>query len=138
MQNVLNKNLMLLNLAAVMIFMVFSSLTTDMTGRWEKLGEKRVDRAMDHDRIVIGRVEGTFTKLKLIVRHSAINMHKMVVHYGNGEDQEIEIRQDIPKGGESRVIDLSGKRRVIQSVDFWYDTKGLLNDKAIVELWGRH
>jgi hypothetical protein len=65
-------------------------------------------------------------------------MHKMVVHYGNGEDQEIEIRQDIPKGGESRVIDLSGKRRVIQSVDFWYDTKGLLNDKAIVELWGRH
>lgn len=62
----------------------------------------------------------------------------MVVHYGNGEKQELEVREEIQKGGESRVIDIKGNRRVILSVDFWYDTKGLINDKAIVELWGRH
>ncbi|MBK9735041.1 MAG: hypothetical protein IPO92_08775 [Saprospiraceae bacterium] len=62
----------------------------------------------------------------------------MVVHYGNGDKQDINIREDIQKGGESRVIDLEGVRRVITKVDFWYDTKGLINDKAIVELWGRH
>ena len=33
---------------------------------------------------------------------------------------------------------IKGNRKVILSVDFWYDSKGLINDKAIVELWGRH
>ena len=62
----------------------------------------------------------------------------MVVHFGNGDKQEIAIREDIQNGGESRAVDLRGNRRVISKVDFWYDTKRLINDKAIVELWGRH
>lgn len=125
---------------AVVLFLVIglTSFTIDGPGRWEKLGERKVDRAMDHDKILVGAGEGTFTKLKIIVRHSGLNLHKMVVHYGNGEDQELAVREDIPRGGESRVIDLSGNKRVIRSVDFWYDTKGLLNDKTVVELWGRH
>ena len=66
-------------------------------------------------------------------------MDKMVVHYGNGESQNIEIRENILKGGESRVIDLTGNKRIINRVEFWYDTKGgPMNDKALVELWGRH
>ena len=38
----------------------------------------------------------------------------------------------------TKVIDLEGNNRIISKVDFWYDTKGgLLNDKAVIELWGR-
>jgi hypothetical protein len=126
-------------LFSLMVIVSLSSFTTDvMFNKWEKLGERRVNLGIDHDRILVGSRDGVFSKLKIVVKNSGINMHRMVVHFGNGEKQEMAIREDIQKGGESRVIDLKGNRRVITKVDFWYDTKGLINDKAVVELWGRH
>jgi len=44
----------------------------------------------------------------------------------------------MPAGGETRVIDLRGRRRAISKVVFWYDTKGIAENKATVDLWGRH
>ena len=105
--------------------------------RWEKLGERKVDRQVDRDEIFVTAREGVFSKIKLIVRRSAINMHRCVVHFRNGGTQEVDIRNNIPAGGETRVIDIDGNRRIITKVVFWYDTKGL-QDKAVVELWGRH
>jgi hypothetical protein len=50
---------------------------------------------------------------------------------------KIDVRHNIPEGGESRQIDLagSGKRR-IRRIDFWYDTKGLLKGRAHVTVFG--
>lgn len=126
-------------LFSLIVIFSLSSFTTDVLfNKWEKLGERRVNLGIDHDRIFVGSRDGVFSKLKIIIKNSGINMHKMEVHFGNGEKQEIEIREEIQKGGESRVIDLRGNRRVITKVDFWYDTKGLINNKAVVELWGKH
>ena len=105
---------------------------------WEKLGQRKVDRALDRDEIFVTASEGRFTAVKLIVRRSAINLHKVVIHFANGGEQEVAVRNNIPAGGETRVIDINGGKRVIRKVVFWYDTKGLLNDKAVLELWGRH
>jgi hypothetical protein len=60
----------------------------------------------------------------------------MVVVYEDGAPENIEVRNDIPKGGESRSIDLKGGKRKLKSVEFWFDTKGVLNGKAEVILYG--
>ncbi len=44
----------------------------------------------------------------------------MVVHYGNGASEEVEVRDPIPAGGQTRAIHLRGDERVINSVDFYY------------------
>lgn len=142
----MKKILSLLLLSAVLIsgMTVFSSFTqtTHVTnapfGRWEKLGERKVNYAVDRDEIAVGAIEGFFDALKIKVRKAPINMYKMVVHFGNGETKEIELRDNIRAGGESRVIDLPGNNRVITKVVFWYDTKNAANRRAEVELWGRH
>lgn len=131
-------NSKLLNLLATVLILSLSSFISPQQNKWEKLGERKVNLGLDHDRIVVGSGDGIFSKLKIRVRNSGINLHKMVVYYGNGEKQELEVREEIQKGGESRVIDLDGRKRVIKEVDFWYDTKGIINDKAVVALWGRH
>ena len=105
---------------------------------WELLGVKKVDYALDRDEVLVTAREGTFTGLKIRVKRSPINLHKIVVHYGNGQVDEIEVRANIRAGGETRVIDLPGNKRVIQKVVFWYDTKNLARSKGVVELWGRH
>lgn len=105
---------------------------------WELLGSRAVNYALDHDEIMVTRAEGVFSALQLRIKRSPINMHKMVVHYGNGETDEIDLRESYKAGASSRIIDLPGNRRVIRKVVLWYDTKNLANDRGVVELWGRH
>jgi len=47
-----------------------------------------------------------------------------------------QLRNPIPAGGESRVIDLQGGDRVIRSVEFWYDARSR-GRQAIVRALGR-
>lgn len=105
---------------------------------WEMLGMRKVNYGLDRDEIVVTRAEGVFTALQIRVKGSPINMHKVVVHFGNGETQEFELRENFRAGSISRVLDLPGNRRIIRKVVFLYDTKNLAGRKAVVQLWGRH
>jgi hypothetical protein len=105
-------------------------------GSWRLLGTVTASHSADHDVIVVAGPHDYFRKLKFKVTDSPLKMHRMVVTYDDGAPEKIDIRFDIPKGGESRVIDLRGGRRKLRSVEFWYDTKGFLNGKAHLTLFG--
>ena len=106
-------------------------------GRWELLGERTVTDRLDHDVIVVTAARGDFTAIKLGVRRAGVDFHRVVVHYANGGDQELELRATIPAGGETRVIDLRGGERVIRSVEFWYDARTIRGRRAVVRVWAR-
>jgi hypothetical protein len=89
-------------------------------GRWTYLGNSHVDGATDHDSIKVGRSDGGFRAIQLRISGGAINFERVVVRYGNGAQEEIPVRARIPDGGQTRVIDLPGERRLIESVDLWY------------------
>ena len=55
--------------------------------------------------------------------------------HGNGTQEEIPIRARIPDGGQTRVIDLPGERRIIKSVDLWYG-KDKWSHRPKVSLYG--
>ncbi len=114
------------------------NLNTNIQVRWELLGSRQVKFNLDRDEIIVTGQEGTFKSLQVRVKKSAINMHKMVIHFRDGSEQNVELKDNFRAGSESRVIDLDGNNRVIQKVVFWYDTKNYKNRRAIVELWGRH
>jgi len=105
--------------------------------RIEKLGERKVNFKSDKD-VISGRWDGWYKALKIKVRGGSINMQKMVVHFRNGETEEIPLKNTFNDGGESREIDLPGKRRLIEKVVFWYEATGSDGNKPTVELWGRH
>jgi hypothetical protein len=89
-------------------------------GRWDRLGEAHVDGGQDHDTIRVGHGDGKFRAIQLRVSGGEIFFERVVVRYGNGQIEELAIRDRIPAGGATRVIDLPGDRRVIESVDLWY------------------
>jgi hypothetical protein len=92
----------------------------------------------DHDSIVVAGPNNNFRALQVRVSDAPLRMHRMRVIYENGEPEEIAIRFSIPKGGQSRAIDLKGGERRVHQVDFWYDTKGWLKGTADVSLFGMH
>ncbi len=129
----------LLMLCAMTLFTLsFTTENNALKGPWELLGMRKVNYSLDRDEIIVTRAEGVFTALKVKVKKAPINMQKLVVTFGNGEVEELELRNNFAAGSESRVIDLPGNKRVIKKIVFWYDTKNIANRKGIVEVWGRH
>ena len=106
-------------------------------GSWRYLGTSKASHSTDHDIMIIKGPFDYFRRLKFKVTNSPLNMHRMVVKYDDGGlPEKIETRFTIPKGGESRIIDLKGGKRKLKSVEYWYETKGLFNGRADVTLMG--
>jgi hypothetical protein len=103
--------------------------------RWEVLGQSRIDGRVDHDRIMVTN-RGAFRGLQLGIRGGTIEFQRVVVHFDNGADHELEVRDRITAPGKTRVIDLPGDRRRITSVEFWY-SKENWRSRPYVNLWGR-
>jgi len=106
-------------------------------GEWRLIGQTHADHAADHDSIIVKGPFDNFRKIKFKVTDAPLNMQRMVVTYDNGQPDNIDIRQNIAQGGESRAIDLRGiGKRSVRRIDFWYDTKGFLKGKADVTVFG--
>ncbi len=106
-------------------------------GQWRLIGQTHANHTADHDVIIVKGPFDNFRKIKFKVTDAPLNMQHMVVTYDNGAPDRIDVRQNIPQGGESRVIDLRGvSKRSIRKIEFWYDTKGFLKGKADVTVFG--
>jgi hypothetical protein len=90
-------------------------------GPWTVLGEAHVDGAVDHDRIVVTGARGEYRAIRFRVENGPVQFDRIVVHFGNGSEERLGARFRVAAGGESRAIDLPGARRVIESVEFWYE-----------------
>lgn len=106
-------------------------------GSWRIIGTTQANYTIDHDAIIVKGPHDNFRRLKFKVTDAGLNLLYTVVTYDNGAPDKIEVRQNIPQGGESRVIDLKGGSRSIRKIEFWYDTKGFLNGKADVTIFGK-
>lgn len=111
-----------------LLFVAAFSVSASPRDRWAYLGSAHVDGAVDHDNIHVGRSDGRFRAIQLRISGGAIEFQRVVVHFGNGTQEDLVIRERIPNGGATRAIDLPGERRVIESVELWYSK----------ERWDRH
>lgn len=90
---------------------------------WENLGSRDVKDQVDHDTWNVGAGKGEFRKIKLTVQRRAVRFIKLKVKFENGQTQDIELRNNIPAGGTTRVIDLVGPDRRIDKVEVWYEAQ---------------
>ena len=115
----------------------FDTNTSTAVNDWVRLGTKKVDYKVDRDILQVGVNDGRFSKLKLVVSGGDLNMHKMVVLYGNNTKEEINVRHNFNSKSTTRVIDLKGNKRIIKKIMFVYDTKNRSVRKAKVHVFGR-
>jgi hypothetical protein len=123
---------------AVSLFAIFSSFKPAETkAEWKFIGDKNVRFGVDRDVIHCGSINDDFRQIKLKVTDGPLKVYDMKVYFDNDEVQDISIRNRIPQGGESRIIDLKGGLRHLKKIEFWYETKGFARGKARVAVWGR-
>ena len=104
---------------------------------WVSLGQRHVTDKAERDSIEVTASEGTFEAIQLRVKRSAVRFVNVTVVYGTGTSDDLEVRDVIPAGGKSRVLDLRGANRVIKRINFTYEAKSLGRRGALVEVFGR-
>ena len=102
---------------------------------WDFLGYTQVDRSQDHGRIQITRRNRLFRTIQLRVSGEAIFFDRLVVHFANGTSQESIVSGRISPEGRNYVIDLSGGRTALESLELWY-YKEPWGHKPSVSLYG--
>jgi hypothetical protein len=107
-----------------------------LAANWVFLGAAHVDGQHDHDVIQVGSAAGRYHALQIRVRNAPIEFDHIVVHYGNGESETLQVRDVIPAGGQSRAIPLQGDR-IVQSLELWYSKANPTSGKPEADLWGR-
>jgi len=105
--------------------------------KWVFLGQRHVTDKAERDSIEVTASEGTFEAIQLRVKRSGVRYVNVTVVYGTGTSDDLELRDVIPAGGKSRVLDLRGGNRVIKRINFVYEAKSLGRRGAIVEVFGR-
>ena len=121
----------------IALFVGFVAQAASAQNRWIFLGDKHVDGHDDHDKISISSKEGTFRQLQIRVKLAPVVFQRVVVHFGNGADEELQFRERINAGGSTRALDLRGTDRVSKSVEFWYEKAHWGERRPTVELYGR-
>jgi hypothetical protein len=124
--------------AAIVALGFTNTCEISVPAKWEKLGSKKVNFGLERDVIKVTAREGGFTKMKVFVTGGSLNMHRLVVQYGNGMKDEIPLKHTFHKGSQSRIIDLNGRKRIIRDVTVWYDTKNRSRRRATIHIYGRH
>ena len=122
---------------AVVLLVIGSIEANNSQRRWVHLGDKHVDGKSDHDKISIGSSEGRFRQLQIRVEDAPVDFQRVTVHFGNGADEELQFREHINAGGQTRPMDLRGYDRIIKSVEFWYEKANLGSTRPTVRLYGR-
>jgi hypothetical protein len=135
-----NRRSVLKSLGLALALVSLPALGLAQPGQWELLGQRNVNFRVDRDVIPVTAREGVFRGIELEVSgNNPIEIFSLVVHFGNGADQNVEVRQVIPAGGRTRTIDLPGNTRVIRSIEVVYRTDGRARrGRAAIRLWGKH
>jgi hypothetical protein len=121
--------------AMLLVVAATSSASAQRGGKWSLLGERHIDGRVDSDKIDVGKDNGTFRAIQFRVQGGTVNFDRISVKYLNGEHEEIDVRSEIPPGGRTRIIDLPGNRRVIESISMWY-SKGNWRTRPTVRVYG--
>ena len=103
---------------------------------WQLLGSQSVDGRRDRDTLMVGRYEGKFDQITMVVSDSDLEMRDLTVVFGNGERWSPRLKHTFREGQRSRVIDLPGDNRTIAKIELAYaNLPG--GGKARVDVYGR-
>jgi hypothetical protein len=119
---------------AVLFVLALMSPVADAK-HWILLGTAHVDKSEDHKTIHVGNGAGEFHKIQLRVNGGAVELQRLVVHFGNGTQEELAVAERVRSGGKTADIDLPGERRPIESVELWY-SKEYVDTRPEVSLYG--
>lgn len=121
-------------LFAAAVTLASIAATASPAAAWDLIGVREVADRTDRDTMVI---EGhrRFTRIKVCVYRKPVHFHDVDINFENGGHQDVSVRQRINAGQCTRVIDLEGGARDIETIKFLYEETSFKRRKATVKVF---
>jgi len=100
------------------------------------MGDGWVSGQFGREIIRVGKVEGRFGRVMLVVTNSSLEVRDVVIQFGNAQRWSPGLRNAFADGSRSRAIDLPGHVRFIRGVEL---VQGSVppGTRTHVEIWGQ-
>lgn len=101
---------------------------------WDVIGVRDVRDRTDRDTVII---EGhrQYERIRLCVYRQPVHFYDVDVRYRNGGHQDVDVRSRINPGECTRVIDLNGDDRDIESISMLYEETSYRRRHATVRIF---
>jgi hypothetical protein len=103
--------------ALALISAMSSTASAQRGGTWEQLGCVEVGRRVETDTIKVGRGEGRFKAVRLLVDNRDIRIADLKVVYGDGQPDHLAFNAILRAGSPSRPLELAGWARAIERIE---------------------
>jgi hypothetical protein len=110
--------------------------TEKMQTSWGKMGQGTIEPTDKGVSTLNAAAGKPVHSIKIKVLTGGVNIHKCEIWFADGTRKEVELRNDVPPGSESREINLNDTLQHVSKIIFWYDTRNY-DKRANVELWGK-
>jgi hypothetical protein len=107
---------------ALVAFLAFAGVATATApaggppGNWTLLSTWTIAPGADSVTIPVGAVRGSWDKLYFAISNNALNILDVKVTYADGKEETVPVRAVIAKGAISKVLELKGTDRRINTI----------------------
>jgi hypothetical protein len=111
--------------AVLALALSFTALSGGVAAAKDQLlGVANFEARPQRDVINVNAREGAFRAMRFEVRQNDVEILDLRIVYGNGEPEDIRVRQVFRAGSSSRQIDLQGRKRAIRQIIVTYVARG--------------
>lgn len=100
------------------------ALVVPAVAKEQLIGTAVYEARPQRDVVEVGAREGQFKAIRFEVRNNDVEVLDLKIVYGNGNSEDIRVRQSFKAGSSSRVIDLAGRQRAIRQIIVTYAARG--------------
>jgi hypothetical protein len=126
--------IMSLSTAAAAVVLSMSAAVSPALA-WDEIAVREVTDRYDVD-VVSLPGNRAFARLKVCAYQNPVHFYDFDVFFHNGGHQDVAVRARINAGDCTRVIDLKGGRRNIDSIKFKYEETSWFVGRAVIRVFG--
>ena len=104
---------------------------------WTHIGQAAANADARSATITVVRDDPRFHQVMICIEGHAIRLTDTIIHYQDGRTQAMQVRARIAAGGCSRMSELGGRNRLIQTAELGYDPATLQGGSATLQLFAR-
>jgi Protein of unknown function (DUF2541) len=143
MRSIMKANRPITILAAIIAAVAMLALTCarvrgadDDDKDWKVLGNAKIERKSGSAKIDVGGDDGLVKRIKFEVRGADVEFKKVTVTYESGDPEDIDVRDEVRRGGSTRAIDLKGGTRAVKKVLIAFKVDNDTDSDAVIVLRG--
>lgn len=117
-------------------FDALSQNKISLASDWTLMANYEIDYSLDYATVEMDSTSSVFQLVEIKMKEGRINIYESTVFFKDGFRQENH-HQPLELEFDQKLIQLKGNEKIIDRIAIKFDRKDKIEDKSVVEFWGR-